>query len=539
MLLGIRWGGLRAKIITWSFVPTAIILTAVALVGFYAYQQVTENLTVASSRELARLSASELAAGLTDYGDTLTALARTATLYTSDPNVQRAALVQAGNRVTIFDGGVLILDNYGKVTATQPVRPEIMGEDWSSHDYFRQMIRTPGVVYSNIVNDGPGGARVIDVAVPITNDQGEFVGTLVGMFRVGSASLSPFYGSIVRLRIGGNGAAYLTDRTGWIIYRSNGEQIDENLVWQGVERQSLGEQASALRTRDSTGQEIVASFAPVPGTPWELVIEQSWDAMLASGQSYLQSLVLLLVLGLLTPALVVTLGVRRITEPINQLIAATHQVASGNFGHKITVRTGDELAELGEQFNRMSAQLAASYEQLKAREERFELVMRGTNDGVWDWDLKTDDVYFSPRWKGMLGYADGELANRFETWSMLLHPEDVDRAQVTLGDYLEKRSPVYEIEFRMRHKDGAYRWISARAGALWDAEGKAYRMTGSHTDITERKQSEEALRQSESRFAQVFHASPVAVSITALEDGRYLDLNDAWLRLFGYERAQV
>ena len=203
------------------------------------------------------------------------------------------------------------------------------------------------------------------------------------------------------------------------------------------------------------------------------------------------------------------------------------------------MRTGDELAELGEQFNRMSAQLAASYEQLKAREERFELVMQGTNDGVWDWDLKTDDVYFSPRWKGMLGYADGELANRFETWRALLHPEDVDRVQVTLRDYLEKRSPVYEIEFRMRHKDGSYRWISARAGALWDAEGKAYRMTGSHTDITERKQSEEALRQSESRFAQVFHASPVAVSITALEDGRYLDLNDAWLRLFGYERAQV
>ena len=85
MLLGIRWGGLRAKIITWSFVPTAIILTAVALVGFYAYQQVTENLTVASSRELARLSASELAAGLTEYGDTLTALARTASIYTSDP----------------------------------------------------------------------------------------------------------------------------------------------------------------------------------------------------------------------------------------------------------------------------------------------------------------------------------------------------------------------------------------------------------------------------------------------------------------------
>ena len=80
MFLGIRWGGLRAKLITWAFVPTAIILTTVALVGFYAYQQMTENLTVASSRELARLSAGELATQLTEYSDTLTALARTASM---------------------------------------------------------------------------------------------------------------------------------------------------------------------------------------------------------------------------------------------------------------------------------------------------------------------------------------------------------------------------------------------------------------------------------------------------------------------------
>ena len=190
MRLGIRWSGLRTKIIAWSFVPTAIILTIVALVGFFAYQQVTQDLTIQNSREVTRLSAGELAAELSDYSNSLTTLARTASIYEKNPTDQRAALAQASDRLFIFDGGVVILDNYGSVIAAQPARPEILGQDRSSRDYFKQMIRVPGTVFSNVVNDGPGGAPVIVVAVPITNARGELVGILAGMFRVSVASVS-------------------------------------------------------------------------------------------------------------------------------------------------------------------------------------------------------------------------------------------------------------------------------------------------------------------------------------------------------------
>lgn len=534
-----RWGGLRLKIIAWSFVPTAIILTLVALVGFYAYQQVTQDLTIQSSREVARLSAGQLAAELSGFSNTLTTLARTSSIYENNPADQRAALAQASNRLVVFDGGVLILDHYGTVVAAQPARPEILGQDWSSRDYFRQLIRVPATVYSNSVNDGPGGAPVIVVAVPISNGRGELVGLLTGMFRVSATSVSAFYGTIVRLRIGVNDSAYLVDHNGLVFYHTDNDWIGQNLSAQPVVQQVNSGKADALRTRDPSGREIVASFAPVPGTPWGLITEQSWDVLLAPGQRYIQSLFLLLVLGLVAPAVVVTIGVQRITQPINRLIVATQQVAGGNLGHTTTVQTNDEIEELSKQFNRMSAQLAASYAELKARAERFALVTQGTNDGIWDWDLKTDEVYFSPRWKSMLGYADDELANRLETWRRLLHPEDVEPVLTQLQAYLERRAPVYQIEIRMRHQDGSYRWISARGGALWDAQGKAYRMTGSHTDITERKQSEDSLRQSEKRFSQVFRASPIPISITALADGRYVEVNDAWLRLFGYTREQV
>ena len=184
-------------------------------------------------------------------------------------------------------------------------------------------------------------------------------------------------------------------------------------------------------------------------------------------------------------------------------------------------------------------QLEQTAQKLREREERLALVIEGTDDGIWDWNLKTDDVYFSPLWKSMLGYADHEIANRFEEWRRLIHPEDVGRAISTVQAYLEGRIPVFELEHRLQHKDGSYRWILARARALRDAEGKPYRMAGSHIDITQRKRADEILRQSEKRFAQVFRASPLPISITSLENGVYVDVNDAWLRLFDYQRDQV
>jgi PAS domain S-box-containing protein len=134
-------------------------------------------------------------------------------------------------------------------------------------------------------------------------------------------------------------------------------------------------------------------------------------------------------------------------------------------------------------------------EALRQSEERFALAVRGANDGLWDWDVGTDVVYFSPRWKEMLGYADDEVPNRYEEWESRVHPDDLPRALAVLQAHLRGETPHYELEHRLRHKDGTYRWILARGLALRRPDGTPYRMAGSHTDVTERKGIEEALRQ--------------------------------------------
>ena len=493
MHFNIRWGSLRAKIIAWSFVPTAIILLAVALVAYYAYQRVTADLVIEKNQELARLSASQILNEMSDYTGNLTALARTISDYRGSPSRQHDALSQAANRMVVFDGGVVFLDNYGKVVGSQPDRSDIRGQDWSDRAYFRGMVKSPGPFFSSVVRDGPGGAPVIVVAVPVTGSKGEFLGELAGMFRVGAPTISSFYGSLLKLRIAPNDTAYMVDANGQVLYHSDASRVGQNLLGQSTVRQVLSGKVGALRTRDNAGRDTVASFAPVPGTPWGLLIEADWSSLLRSSRGYSRFLLLLLGLGVVVPAIVVAFGVRRITKPINDLIGAAQQVASGNFGSPITATTGDEVGELVKQFSLMSAQLESSYNSLRDRNEQLELIMRSSNDGIWDWDLRTNQTYFSPRWKSILGYADDEITNEFASWRGLLHPDDVEPTTAALQAYLDSPSAAYSPEFRLRHKDGSYRWILARGVALRDPQGKPYRMVGSHTDITDQKRAQAIL----------------------------------------------
>ena len=359
--------GLRTKIIAWSFVPTLIILAAVAIVTYLAYQNVTDDLVLAKDQEVTRLSASQLSAEMKTYTELLAEIANTTDLRQSNPLRQQAALGHFSNRLVIFDGGVTILDNFGVLVAALPERPNDLGQDWSDRDYFSQIVHTSRPVFSNILSDGPEQTEVIVAAVPILGDQGELIGILAGMFRMGAREVSAFYGGIVKQRIGESGSTYIIDDYGKVIYHQDSAHIGTDLSASPVVQLAITEGSGSIGTRNDEGNRIVAGYATIPGTPWFLISEENWVSLANAFQGYRKFLILLLVLGVLIPIFLVNVGIRHIMEPIEALIEAAQEVARGNFDQTITARTGDEIEELATQFNLMAGHLRSSYAQLEQR----------------------------------------------------------------------------------------------------------------------------------------------------------------------------
>ncbi|MCC5833093.1 MAG: PAS domain S-box protein [Opitutales bacterium] len=175
---------------------------------------------------------------------------------------------------------------------------------------------------------------------------------------------------------------------------------------------------------------------------------------------------------------------------------------------------------------------------LLSLKEQFELAIAGSNDGIWDWDILSNKLFLSVRWKEMLGYAESELPNVFSTFNDLLFDEDRDRVLDYVDRYLKGGIGAYEIEFRMRHKDGSLRWILAKGEALRDENGVPYRMAGSHSDVTERKKAEESLVAQKNLYEEILEYSMAGYWDWDVPSGNEY-LSPAFKSMFGYEDHEM
>ena len=210
-----------------------------------------------------------------------------------------------------------------------------------------------------------------------------------------------------------------------------------------------------------------------------------------------------LLFGILTAAHLI----KAVTKPVNTLVNATRELAAGNLGHTITLEDRTEFEELAANFNAMSIALNKSYaaitreieerrqaeEALRESEERYALAAQGANDGLWDWDIRKNAVHYSGRWKAMLGYGEDEFGSAPEDWLRRVHPDDRAQLEAKLAAHLISPGPHFECEYRIRHRDGSYRWVLNRGLAVRDGSGTACRVAGSQTDISDRKAAEAQL----------------------------------------------
>ena len=176
--------------------------------------------------------------------------------------------------------------------------------------------------------------------------------------------------------------------------------------------------------------------------------------------------------------------------------------------------------------------------QLRASEERLRLAFAGAKEGVWDWNLDTDHVVYSRRWKEMLGYADDEIPSTVRAWEALLHAGDRARAD-DLHDAVLRGHGTYEAEFRLRHKDGHYVTVLTRGLPIRrEPDGRVVRIVGTHLDITEKKRTEQALRESEERLRLAFAGAQEGIWDWDLESNAVV-YSSRWKQMLGYGDDEI
>ncbi len=214
-------------------------------------------------------------------------------------------------------------------------------------------------------------------------------------------------------------------------------------------------------------------------------------------------------------------------------------VADNSKEKQVVVHISDLFNDNGQVCGKMGIIFDIS-EQVKAKKalekwkDRYKIALDGANDGLWDWDLEKDEVIFSNRWKEIMGYGNKDVAKNIYTWLNLVVEEDKKKVLAELDRHLNGESENFKVQHRVKTPDGKEKWVEVKAKAFFDSEGKARRMAGFTTDITELKKTEIKLKESEALFRLFMDNIPGSVFIKD-ENGRFVFVNEYMYKFFGYK----
>ena len=235
-------------------------------------------------------------------------------------------------------------------------------------------------------------------------------------------------------------------------------------------------------------------FAPIELTQYSLALIVSERHVNEASYNLKKLYLGILVVALLVFVSAAILIAKAITDPIVRLVGQANRLKEGHYTFDKTSSGTDELSELSRTFSQMATVIVDRQKRLEQSEERFNLAMKGANDGLWDWQLNNNQVYYSPRWKNMLGYGEGELGGSSRTYFNLLDTKDYKRIKKELGKIHNSSQDSFNEKIRMKHKDGHYVHILTRGIVVRDNKGAVTRFVGTHVDITEQMESEEKIK---------------------------------------------
>jgi hypothetical protein len=308
------WRSLQVKIIAWSFVPTVIILSAVAWFTFYSYQKVIGDLAIKQDGEIVREKAVQV---MTAFINLLNPILNPIILeidirHEESLEVRAENILNQAKTLEIFDGGIYFLDQQGKVFKTQPEQPELIGQDWSDSPQFRYLQEhTNTAGFTDLRSIGPSGKKIVCSAMAMIGQKGETVGAVYFCFTIYPATQNTYYQTLNNLNLGPN--VYILDGNQHIIYSPDPSEMGQDVSGEPYLQQLLQGQSTSGRFQIGA-EDMVVSYIPCSSVQdlmgWIVLKEQSWSEIMQPTLPYQQLLLVLLALGMIVPVLVTAYGVR-------------------------------------------------------------------------------------------------------------------------------------------------------------------------------------------------------------------------------------
>lgn len=397
-----------------------------------------------------------------------------------------------------YNVGASILDFKGNVIASVPSKFKRIGLNYRDRAFIATALDQGKPAISEILVGKVLQHLAFGIAVPIRDSQGKVIGALAGGIDLTKPN---FLDKISENRFGKTGYFLLEDqKTRIIITSTDKRRVLKQQSPPGtnrlIDRHLQGFEESGIST-NAFGVEVFSSAKRIPIANWVMVVAiPTAEAFAPIKEMQSRIMVITLLLTVILGTIIWWLLWRELS-PIFSTIKKlailsrleTHNVLIPETNH-------DEIDDLIKAFNLLLIALQQRENALEESEFRWKFAIEGTGDGLWDWDIPNNTVYFSKTWKTMLGYSEGDISNNLNEWERLVHPDDLPGTMVAVKEHLDGKTPAYINEHRLLCKNGSYKWILDRGLVVSrDEQGRPLRAIGTHTDITERKQMEETIRQ--------------------------------------------
>jgi len=518
-----RWRSLKTRVALSTLV---VLVVGIWSLTFYVSRMLHEDMQeLLGDQQFSTASylAAQVDQELKDRQRALkTAAASLAAVIDKQPAAVQAQLDQSQLLHGQFNGGVIAYRLDGTAIAEAPQATGRVGVNYMEIDTIAAALKEGKSTIGRPVMGKKLLAPVIGMAVPIRDARGAVIGALAGVVNLGR----PNFLDVLTDRANIRRNSYMllvAPQYRLVVTASDKSRVMEMLPAPGVnpalDRFIDGHEGHDI-ARSPSGVEVLAAVKRVPVAGWyvaALLPTTEAFAPIRAAQDRMRLAAILLTL--LVTALTWWLLKRQLAPMQAAASVMTRLAETGQPPQPLPIVRQDEIGELIGGFNQLLEALRLRERALLESEYRWRFAIEGSGDGLWDWNVGEGTVFFTRRWKELLGYAEDEIGSGLGEWENRVHPADKPAVVAGLRDYFDGKSANFVSEHRIRVKDGGYKWVLLRGMVVDRGEdGKPLRMIGTHSDITERKNAEQRIRRLTQLYAALSQCNQAIVRCTSEED---------------------